>query len=333
MREAFLYDRLDDRKVICRLCFHRCRIADGKRGACLVRENRGGTLYTLVHGRLVAANVDPIEKKPLYHFLPGSLSMSIATAGCNFKCSFCQNHSISQVGRGEIPGREVQPSSVVEAALASGCLSVSYTYTEPVVFFETACETGILAREKGLKNIFVTNGYITKEAAAKAEKFLDAANVDLKSFSDRFYRTVCGAGLKGVLEGIDNLLEKGVWLEITTLVVPGLNDSDEELRSAAKFISGRSKDIPWHISRFHPDFRMLDRAATPEDSLERARAAGEGEGLRYIYIGNVQGSREDTICPKCGTMLIGRLGFSVLSNRLDRGRCPGCGCTVPGYFV
>lgn len=333
MREAFLYERLEEREVRCLLCSHRCRIAEGKRGVCRARENRNGTLYSLVRDRLVAANVDPVEKKPLYHFLPGTLSMSIATAGCNFRCSFCQNHSISQIGPGGIPGEDTPPSAVVDAAVASGCMSVSYTYTEPVVFFETAYETGILAREKGLKNIFVTNGYITREAALEAGKFLDAANVDLKSFSDRTYRDVCGAALKGVIEGIDNLLEGGVWLEITTLVVPGLNDSAEELRETAKFISGRSRDIPWHISRFHPDFRMLDRGATPLETLETARAAGEAEGLRFIYIGNVHGRGEDTFCPKCGTMLIGRMGFSVLSNKLDRGRCPGCGSDVPGYFV
>ncbi|HNQ78752.1 MAG TPA: AmmeMemoRadiSam system radical SAM enzyme [Acidobacteriota bacterium] len=332
MLEASHYESLENSEVRCCLCHHRCVIAEGKRGVCSARENRKGKLFSLVRNRLVAANVDPVEKKPLFHFLPGTMSMSIATAGCNFRCSFCQNHSISQLGRGDVPGVEVEPSKVVGAALESGCRSISYTYTEPVVFFETAFETGVTARSKGLRNIFVTNGYITKEAARDTKEFLDAANVDLKSFSDDTYGKFCGARLNGVLEGMDNLLEAGVWVEITTLVIPGLNDSDEELGAIAKHIASRSKDIPWHVSRFHPDHRMLDRPTTPVDSLDRARRAGEAAGLVFIYTGNIAGKGENTICPKCGKMVIERLGFSVLSVALDGGRCEACGNELPGCF-
>lgn len=333
MLEASHYESLENSEVRCCLCHHRCVIAEGKRGFCMARENRKGKLFSLVRNRLVAANVDPVEKKPLFHFLPGTMSMSIATAGCNFRCAFCQNHSISQLDRGDIPGAEVEPEKVVGAALESGCRSISYTYTEPVVFFETAFETGVAARSKGLRNIFVTNGYITKEAAEDSKEFLDAANVDLKFFSDGTYREICGARLNGVLEGIDNLLEAGVWIEITTLVIPGLNDSDEELEAIAGHIASRSKDIPWHVSRFHPDHRMLDRPATPMDSLDRARRAGEAAGLLYIYTGNIPGKGENTICPKCGKMVIERLGFSVLSAAIECGRCKACGNQLPGCFI
>ena len=332
MLEASHYERLENSEVRCCLCHHRCVIAEGKRGVCTARENRKGKLFSLVRNRLVAANVDPVEKKPLFHFLPGTMSMSVATAGCNFRCSFCQNHSISQLANGDVPGAEVEPAKVVGAALESGCRSISYTYTEPVVFFETAFETGVAARSKGLKNIFVTNGYITREAARDAKAFLDAANVDLKSFSEDTYRNVCGAKLKGVLEGMDNLLEAGVWVEITTLVIPGLNDSDRELKAIAGHIASRSREIPWHISRFHPDHRMLDRPTTPMDSLDRARRAGEEAGLVFIYTGNTPGKGENTICPKCGTMVIERLGFSVLSAALEGGRCKACGSGLPGFF-
>lgn len=332
MLEASHYELLENMEVRCALCYHRCVIPDGKRGFCMARENRKGKLFSLVRNRLVAANIDPVEKKPLFHFFPGSRSMSIATAGCNFRCSFCQNHSISQMIKGDVPGELADPERVVAAALESRCASISYTYTEPVVFFETAFETGVTARRKGLKNIFVTNGYITKEAAQDAKEFLDAANVDLKSFSDETYLKVCGARLRGVLEGIDHLLEAGVWVEITTLVIPGLNDSDAELEDIAAFIASRSVNIPWHISRFHPDHRMLDRPTTPMDSLDRARRAGEAAGLHFIYTGNVPGKGEDTICPKCGRIVIERLGFSVLSAALENGRCKACGNELPGCF-
>jgi pyruvate formate lyase activating enzyme len=333
LSEALLYERAADLSVRCSLCCHRCRIEEGKRGICGVRETRGGKLFTLVKNRLCAFNIDPVEKKPLYHFLPGTVSLSIATAGCNFRCGFCQNYGLSQAAPDELDGEFVPSDKIVEAAVKSGSKSISYTYTEPVIFFETAMETGLLAREKGLRNIFVTNGYLTKEAAALAKNFLDAANVDLKFFDDAKYKRHCGAGLDGVLEGIDHLLDIGVWVEITTLVIPELNDSEEELRQIAKFIAARSKDIPWHISRFHPDFKMTDSQATPMESLKLAERAGKEEGLNFIYTGNLPGKEENTFCPKCGKILVERLGFSVAANRLADGCCSFCGFSIAGCFA
>lgn len=237
MKEAMLYKKVDG-KVKCSLCAHRCTIAEGKRGVCMVRENRKGKLYSLVYGKAIAAHVDPIEKKPLFHFLPGSLSFSIATIGCNFRCEHCQNWDISQKSKNgdEIIGTEINPEQIVQNALNNNCTSISYTYTEPTIFFEYAYDTGKLADEKGLKNNFVTNGFMTEEAIKKISPYLDAANVDLKSFSDSFYKKICGARLEPVLQSLKNMKKKGIWIEVTTLLIPTLNDSDDELRQIAEFI-------------------------------------------------------------------------------------------------
>jgi len=297
-----------------------------------VRENRGGALFILNKNLFIALNVDPIEKKPLYHFLPGSKSFSVATEGCNFRCVFCQNYEISQIDKREIRGKFIPAEKIVEFAIENSCKSISYTYTEPVIFFETAYDVGVLAKEKGLKNVFVTNGYITKEVSLKAKDFLDAANVDLKSFNKETYRNYCGATLKGVLEGIDNFLEAGVLIEITTLIIPEMNDGASELREIAKFIASRSKDIPWHISRFFPHFKMEDRAPTSLQTLKMVEKIGKEEGLKYVYIGNVWGEGEDTFCPNCNRMLIERQGFEIMRNVIDNGLCPQCGEKIYGYF-
>ncbi len=333
---AVLWTPLGGGAVRCGLCAHRCRIAEGAEGICRVRVNSGGALFTLVKYRLVAAHVDPIEKKPLFHFLPGTTSYSIATAGCNFRCDYCQNWAISQAPRldaGEIPGEEVRPADVVTDAVRRRCASVSCTYTEPTVYFETAEAVGTLARGAGLKTVFVTNGYLTPEAAARAASFLDAANVDLKGFNDRAYRRVCGATLKGVLTGLEALLAGGVWVEVTTLVVPGLNDSEAELSALAAHLAGLGRHIPWHVSRFHPDFRREATPPTPEATLERVLALGRAAGLHHVYVGNLPGhAAESTRCPSCETMVIERAGFRVLSNRLAGGRCPACGTQVRGVW-
>lgn len=298
--------------------------------------NEGGALRTLVLNRLVAAAADPIEKKPLFHFLPGSRAFSIATAGCNFRCRYCQNWQISQAPRGgaRVDGELTPPQAVVEAAERRDCATVAYTYTEPTIFFETAESVGLLARARGLKNVFVTNGYLTPEAVERAASFLDGANVDLKGFDEGRYRKVCGATLKGVLEGIEALLAAGVWLEITTLVVPGVNDSAEELGAIARHIAGLGAHIPWHISRYHPDYEMLDVGATPLGSLQRAYDLGREAGLKFVYVGNVQGHEaESTACPDCGTMVIVREGFSLAALRLRGGCCPSCGAEVPGVWT
>lgn len=332
--EALLWEPLEGGSVLCSLCAHRCILTEGRAGLCSVRMNRSGRMVSLVRGRLVATHVDPIEKKPLYHFLPGSHSFSVATVGCNFRCDYCQNWQMSQHPRDEDPiGDPVDPASVVRAALGASCRSIAFTYTEPTVFFETCADIGVPAREAGLKNIFVTNGYLTPEAVRACRPFLDAANADLKFFCDESYRRVCGARLEGVLEGIRALFDAGVWLEITTLVVPGLNDSDEELARLARWIAGLSPDIPWHLSRFHPDYRMERPGPTPVQSLRRAREAGRSEGLRFIYLGNVADEGGgDTFCPGCGTMVVRREGFSAEAFALEAGRCGRCGTPVAGVW-
>jgi pyruvate formate lyase activating enzyme len=335
-REAMLWDTLEGGKAQCRLCAHRCVIAPGRQGICGVRENRDGRLLTLVYGEVVAAHVDPIEKTPLYHFFPGSKALSVATAGCNFRCGFCQNWQISQASRskaGGIAGEPFAPEDIVRAALDEGCRSISYTYTEPTIFFEYAFDTAKLAREAGLLNNFVTNGYMTAEALETIRPYLDAANVDLKAFKDETYKRVCGARLEPVLESIRLMRQFGIWVEVTTLVVPGLNDGAEEIAGMARFIASVDPDIPWHLSRFHPDYQYTQAPPTPVASLRAAAEMGRREGLRYIYIGNVPGESEDTLCRTCGLVLIRRQGFTVVGNTLRESRCPSCGTLLAGLFV
>jgi len=331
VKEAYLYERKEDGNVKCLLCNHYCRIKEGKRGVCRVRICSGGKLVTLVYDHIIAIHGDPIEKKPFFHFLPGSTSLSIATVGCNFHCDFCQNHAISQYPRysDQIPGDALSPDEIVTAALLRGHKSISYTYTEPTVFFELAYDTGVLAREKGLRNNFVSNGYMSKEAVERAVDFLDAANIDLKSFSDEFYQTYCGAKLQPVLNSIQQLKQAGVQLEITTLIIPDLNSSPKELRQIADFIVSVDSSIPWHVSAFHPDYKMHDRRRTSPPLLENAYDVGKEAGLKYIYCGNVPGHPlENTRCPECDAVLIERRGFSVFSNKLSKPFCPACGSRI-----
>ncbi|HMN03728.1 MULTISPECIES: AmmeMemoRadiSam system radical SAM enzyme [Geobacter] len=333
MREAMFYERLNDNLVRCGLCRHRCQIGDGARGICAVRENRGGTLYSLVYGKLVAENVDPIEKKPLFHVLPGSRSFSIATVGCNFRCRHCQNYSISQVPpKAPILGEDHSPQSVIRKAQATGCRSIAYTYTEPTIFFEFAYDTARLAKEAELLNTFVTNGYITKKALTTAAPYLDAANIDLKGFSEGFYRDYIHARLSEVLDSIVEHRKLGIWLELTTLVIPGLNDSDEELQGIASFIAGNlGVDTPWHVTQFYPTYQLTDRPRTPVATLRRARDIGKAAGLRYVYEGNVPGEGgENTFCPSCAALLIGRHGYLIERNRIENGACPDCGAVIAG---
>jgi pyruvate formate lyase activating enzyme len=333
MKEAMLYEKLSDRRVHCHLCNHRCLIGEGKRGICAVRENRGGTLYTLVYRRLLSRNVDPVEKKPMFHFAPGSRSFSVATAGCNFRCDFCQNYEISQMPREEnqITGEDVAPEEIVAMARKTGCKTIAYTYTEPTIYFEYAYDIAQRASKEGLKNIFVTNGYMTEEALRTFHPHLHGANVDLKAFRDEFYRERCGGRLEGILHSLRVMRELGVWVEITTLIIPGLNDSEEELRDLAGFIVSLGKEVPWHISRFHPMYKMLDRSPTAVKILDRARKIGLEAGLRYVYTGNVPGDAgEDTFCYHCGQLLVDRLGFQVLKYRIEEKKCPKCGTEMDG---
>ena len=332
MKETLFYEKLDKDLLRCFLCKHFCRIKDGEFGFCGVRQNIGGTLFTHSYGRVVAAHVDPVEKKPLYHFLPGSLSFSIAAAGCNFRCGFCQNWQISQAPDKSEQGRIVPPDEIVKAALDNKCCSISYTYTEPTIFFEYAFDIAKLAKAKGLRSIFVTNGYMAEEPLKMIRPYLDAANVDLKFFKEASYRKICKAGLKPVLDSIRLMHELGVWVEITTLVIPGENDSNEELKGIAGFIAGIDKNIPWHVSRFHPDYKFIGHRHTPESTLEKAQKIGEGAGLNFIYVGNVSGFGNDTYCPGCKKLLLKRELFRILDDNIKEGKCSFCGEIVPGIF-
>ncbi len=333
--EAFLYENLPDRVVKCNLCCHRCIIKNGRRGLCQVRENREGVLTTLVYGKLIARHIDPIEKKPLYHVQPGSLSYSIATVGCNFKCRFCQNADIAQMPsdqRGLVMGTPGRPEEVVAAAVKASCHSIAFTYTEPTVYFEFAYDTARLASENGLLNVFVTNGYMSPEALQMIRPFLNAANVDLKSFRDDFYRKYCGARLSHVLETLQVMKSFDIFVEVTTLLIPGLNDDPAELEELAGFMAETlGPETPWHISRFHPTYRLTDRPATPVAALTAARDIGIRAGLRYVYIGNVPGDDgENTFCHRCGKLLIERWGFQVGNKRIEKGRCISCNESVAG---
>jgi len=335
MKEAMLYSPLEEGKVRCFLCNHRCTISPSKRGMCGVRENQNGRLYTLVFGRAISLNVDPIEKKPIFHLFPGSTSFSIATVGCNFRCLQCQNHEISQmpVDEGRIEGREVSPSKIVSLAKDYRCQSISYTYTEPTIYFEYAYETAVLAKEQGIKNIFVTNGYMTEEALKKIQPYLDAANVDLKSFQEDFYKKVCGAKLKPVLDNLRVMRSMGIWVEITTLVIPTLNDSEKEFEQIARFILSLGPEVPWHISAFYPTYKMLNLPRTPASLLHKAREIGIQAGLRYVYCGNIPGEEgEDTFCPQCGRRVIQRVGFRVIKNDIVGGTCRYCHAKVDGLW-
>jgi pyruvate formate lyase activating enzyme len=336
MKEALVYDKLNGADVKCRLCGHNCLIHAGQRGICAVRENREGTLYSLVYGKVISMNVDPVEKKPLFHFLPGSSSFSIATAGCNFRCKHCQNYEISQFPRErqfQIPGREMTPEAIVDAAVYNNCESISYTYTEPTIFFEFAFDCARLAREKGVKNFFVSNGYTGPDAVRLIAPFLDANNIDLKG-SDKFYREICGARLAPVKETIRLMKELGVWVEVTTLVIPDLNDSEKDLTDIAEFICSVDPGIPWHVSQFYPTYKLLDKPRTPVETLRRASDIGHKAGLKYVYVGNVPGEEgENTRCPSCEELLIRRVGYRILKNKIKEGSCPNCGTSIEGIWT
>ena len=333
--EALLYKKLNSNKVQCNLCAHRCIIENGKRGICNVRENMSGILETLVYGKLIASHVDPIEKKPLFHILPGSLSFSVATVGCNFKCMFCQNSDIAQMPsdrNGIIQGMDCPPEIIVQQAEKEKCKTIAYTYTEPSIYFEYAYETARLAKEKGIFNVFVTNGYMTAEALNMIAPLLDAANVDLKAFDDDFYKKYCGARLKPVLETLKRMKSYGIFVEITTLLIPGLNDSPYELEKLASFIVNElGQDTPWHISRFHPCYKLTDLPATPVQTLLMAYEIGVKAGLKYVYTGNVQGEKtESTYCKKCGKRLIKRWGYQIKENLIENSKCPYCHTLITG---
>jgi pyruvate formate lyase activating enzyme len=334
VQRAHLWKSLDDNAVNCQLCSHFCRIADCERGLCAVRENRNGSLYTLVYDRIAALNLDPVEKKPLFHFYPGTSTLSFGTMGCNLSCSFCQNSSLSMTPResGDVRGQKISPEELVEAALSAGAASISYTYSEPTIFFEIMRETAALAQQKGLKNIMVSNGFMSPQCLDELKDLIDAANIDLKAFTEAFYQERCGAKLKPVLDNIIRIHEMGWWLELTTLVIPGLNDSREELSQIARFIAEDvSPEVPWHVSRFHPAYKLSDRGPTPAATLETAWKAGKDAGLHYVYVGNMPGhDGERSICPACGDVVMDRSGFRSTPKQLSAGSCSSCKAPIAG---
>lgn len=325
-----------DGSIRCGVCAHRCLVRPGRRGICGVRENRDGLLLALAYGAVAAVALDPIEKKPLYHVDPGTVAYSIATTGCPFHCTFCQNWELSQAPRLglAIPHAQMAPDTVVAEARRAGARSIAYTYIEPTVFLEYALDIGRLARSVGLRNLFITDGYATPEAVRLLGAVMDAANIDLKSFDDAFYRRLCGARLDHVLTAIEAYRDAGIWIELTTLLIPGHNDGDAELRALAGWIVRTlGPSTPWHLSRFHPAYRMTDVPPTPAATLLRATAIGRDAGLHFVYVGNApELSMAHTRCPGCGHVVIERDGFSARSHLLPGGRCPGCDRVLEGRW-
>ena len=334
MKEALLYEKLEDSIVQCHLCGHHCRIRPGDFGVCQVRQNQGGTLFTLVYGSAISQNVDPIEKKPLYHFYPGSRAFSIATLGCNFQCQWCQNWQIAQAPRsqGLMDIHHTSPAELVSRAQATGSRSIAYTYTEPTIFFEYAYETAQLARQAGIANLYVTNGYMTGEMLDLFHPHLDAANVDLKAFRQRTYSRYVGAGLKTVLDSMKQMKALGIWLEVTSLLIPGVNDSPQEIKDMAEFVAQElGTETPWHISRFFPQYKMSHLPPTPHKTLQAAYETGKEAGLEYVYMGNIAGE-SNTHCPQCRQRLIRRVGYNILENNILNGHCPHCQHVIAGVW-
>lgn len=332
--EAGYCECLPGGEVVCRLCPHECHVAEGKHGRCRSRVNRGGRLWTEAYGRVCALQVDPVEKKPLLHFHPGSRCLSVAAAGCNLSCLNCQNASISQASPSEVPGRELSPGDVARLAVQTGSPLVAYTYTEPLTYLEYVCDCARACREAGVKNVLVTAGYVNPRPLADLLPHLDAANVDLKSFSDEVYRAVSHARLSPVLATLEQLRDAGVWVEVTNLVIPGLNDLEPMIRAMCTWLAGHGfADSPLHFSRFFPHHRMQDVPPTPVGTLLRARATARDCGLRHVYIGNVDlPGAEDTCCPSCGTVLLRRSGYHVEPQCRFSGRCPACGELIAGVW-
>lgn len=335
MKEALLYEKLPNKGVRCYLCAHHCLISEGKRGICRVRENRGGVLWTLVYGQPIARHIDPIEKKPLFHFYPGSSAYSIATAGCNFHCLWCQNWEISQLPAKQnlIRGKDVRPAEIVAAAQQGGCHSIAYTYTEPTVFFEYSYDIARLARNANLANVYITNGYMSEEMLDMFSPYLDAANVDLKAFREETYKRYIGGHLQPVLNNLRQMKKLSIWLEVTTLIIPGINDDINELKNIAGFIADElGPDTPWHLSRFFPAYK-IKAPVTPLATLEKAKEIGLKAGLHYVYEGNIANNESiNTYCPNCGRLLIRRSGYSVLKNYIQNSRCPDCKFKISGRF-
>ncbi len=334
-REAQYYEKLPNKKIRCKLCPRGCVIDDRERGYCGVRENQDGTYYTLVHSRPCSVHIDPVEKKPLFHFYPGTLAFSLATAGCNVNCKFCQNWEISQVRPEQVRNAEMSPDQVAALARDNQCVSIAYTYSEPVVFYEYVYDTAIAGNALGIKSVVISNGYIQEEPLKKLCSQVDGIKVDLKAFSEKFYREVVNGELKPVLESLVTIHRQKTWLEIVYLVIPTLNDSDQEFRGLCQWIRQElGSDVPIHFTRFHPEYLLKNLPPTPLPTLERAKRIADAEGLNYAYIGNVPGHpAENTYCPRCKEMVIQRTGFMIGKMNLKRGSCAKCGAAIAGRWT
>lgn len=344
MKECLNYVKIDPRTLQCQTCAHFCKIKEGRVGICGIRQNIGGKLYLLTYGKAAAAHIDPIEKKPLFHFLPGSVSYSLGTIGCNFRCANCQNYDISQMFglKGVVKeyqklnwGYSLPPKKIVEEALETGCQSIAYTYTEPTVFLEYALDTMKLAKKKGLKNVWVSNGFMSNQTLDTIIPYLDAINVDIKSFDDAFYRSNCDGKVNPVLENCKRLVKEKVWLEVTSLVIPTLSDDEKMLRQVAKFIREELGDfVPWHVSAFSGaiSWKLQHLPDTSAHAIKKICRIGKEEGLKYVYAGNVwEKEVESTYCPKCQELVIERIGYRVTRHDKE-GKCPRCGEKIEGVF-
>ncbi|NCN64552.1 MAG: AmmeMemoRadiSam system radical SAM enzyme [Candidatus Altiarchaeum hamiconexum] len=338
MKEAMLYEKLEKGKnlVRCNLCNHHCVIVEGKRGICGVRENRKGTLYSLNYGKIIASNIDPIEKKPFFHFLPGSKAFSISGEGCNFSCRHCQNWKIAHLvkRRREIYGENFRPEDIVEMAKKYNCKSISCTYTEPTIFFEFAYDTAKIAKKQGIYNNFVSNGYMSGQTINLMSGLIDAINVDIKAWTEKIYWENFGASLEKLLKTTKLLKKTGIWIEITTLLIPSLNDSEEQIKGVIDFVQDEiGKETPLHFSLFYPHYKLMHIPSTPIETARKAREMALESGLRYVYTGNYPGDEgENTYCYNCKNLLIKRCGFMVEKNLIEKGRCPHCGVKINGVF-
>ncbi|MEW5807803.1 MAG: AmmeMemoRadiSam system radical SAM enzyme [Acidobacteriota bacterium] len=333
-KEAMYYEKKEEMKILCKLCPRECSVADLERGYCGVRENRGGIYYTLVHSRPCTYHVDPIEKKPFFHFLPGSTAFSIATAGCNVECRFCQNWDISQFRPEQLESIYMPPETVHAMAKKSGARSIAYTYSEPVVFYEYVLDTARLGPETGIRSVVVSNGYIQEKAIIELCQHLGAIKIDLKAFTEKFYREVCNGKLEPVLKTLLAIKKTGIWFEIVVLIIPTLNDSEIELRKMSRWIrENLGPDVPVHFTRFHPTYKIKNLPRTPLPVLERARDTARSEGLNFVYMGNVPGHEsENTICPSCKNTIIKRYGYLIMNMDIANGKCGKCARTIPGVW-
>lgn len=334
LKEAMFYEKAPDNAVKCNLCPKNCLIPEGKYGFCRARKNIAGTLYSMGYGKPCSVAIDPMEKKPLFHYLPGSRTFSIASAGCNLRCLFCQNWQISQCSPEQTTNFDLSPEQIVKLAKEKNCPVIAYTYSEPVNFYEFMLDTAMIARKNGIKNIMHSAGYINKEPLEKLLPFIDAVNIDLKGFSQDYYKNVCGADIESILQTLKTIKKHGTWLEITTLLVPGYNDSPDEIRKLCTWIKNNlGPDTPLHFSRFYPTYKLVHITSTPYQTLENAYKIAKECGLRYVYIGNVYDNPyEDTYCWKCGKIVIDRKGFEIIANNIRNGKCRYCGAKIAGIW-